>query len=237
MTQLVLLFLLTFGVMSYAAWNGPFAMRGVVLMMMVFVAFFAPKLVNFPWGGPSNFGNVWYACALTMQTCLARRIGWKVAMSTLGVTLYWLIVIAAVLKILSLADPIEEVGKDAATTEAIRTITANMLNIALFSWVAFFLASSTVIGLVVIVGKDFLNSSPWRKYFGVLAISCVGQVVDSIMFFPGAFWGEVHLESIMLTGLAWKCIMTLAFTSVVFIGRKPTDDERRAHAFEMLSFP
>lgn len=81
--------------------------------------------------------------------------------------------------------------------------------------------------MLAFAAGDFLNDKVFRKMkekhkeelkgFGLRAIlsSLVGETVDSLIFFPLAFWGILPVESMVITGIA-LILMKVGYECIIF---------------------
>jgi Putative vitamin uptake transporter len=185
-----------------------FALRSEVLVLMILVSFFHPVLVEYPIG-ISNFGNVWYAGALAITTFLTIRHGIRFSIETMLICLAWISMIWVTIFTMAASAPLP-----GSELQQIRSVIDDLIVYsfpgAFPSWAAFVAASLTAAFTV----KFFHGWSPIIQFFaGCLA----GQVVDSLIFFPFAFWWVDDWVQVMVVGLVVKLFMSVPFAALIEI--------------------
>ena len=180
-------------VLLFAAVSGePYRLRGLaVARPMILISLFAPLLMHVN-GLYSNVGNIWYATAIMAQCIILERWGSRAALDTVVMvytTLATLFAACAVLPLFPVVPGNEEWAR------AIHMIAARNVQITVASFSAFGLAQLVLIWVYVHT----------RHAFGPLVamiMATVGaQIIDSVVFFPLAFWPMTPLEPTASTWL------------------------------------
>lgn len=214
-----------------------YAMRGAAIMGVLLVSFWGGKLAVYPGGYVSNVGNIAYSMALSLVAWLevtdpsiaklmhrqarpwAHETPLKmIGLDTVYMLMFWSLSSFFYVQGLGVVPLVE--GNE-AMTRAIITIAESQRYVALASWSAF---------AVSMVAIAFCAQAFWRWRVSVpvplATLICVmlGQVVDSIVFFPLAFYNLPQWQEMMLTGLCVKAVLTPIFVAVIAISRNGAKD-------------
>jgi len=173
-----------------AAWSGPHALAGSAVFNMVLVGLFAPILIDFRTGvdfAPmvSNFGNIPYAGVIAAQMLVAEDQGWKFARRTTRMVLQWMVML---LLFVVTIDNLPDISDNPAK-QAVSILAPHSIHIVGASFAAFIAAQCVVITWAM---RPRMTGIP--TLVQMVMIAGIAQVVDSAVFFWGAFWRTHTLD-------------------------------------------
>ena len=186
-----------------------FKLRGVVLINMILIGLFAPKLFSLD-GVVSNVANLFYASIFCAQTIVQRNFGAKEANANVGTALA---VMSLVFVLTYLLGHVPMVDPQRPISAAIVTLTTYQVPVIVASYIAFAVSQSVLILMLRTIDG-------WR---GIILATLVGQTVDSAIFFPIAF-SDLPMETILivgLTGFATKVVCAVALAPVYYLANRP----------------
>jgi queuosine precursor transporter len=191
--------------------------RAIIIANMIVIATPAAlKEVSF-FGLVSNATNLCYAAVFFGMSLIATRAeGVKDAMTTVHAV--FLTLVAFILVRLALAGlPI--IPGNEGVGELLNRVSTTNVQVMVASFLAFYISNS--INIAVIMGKKFCGGlSLWkRKLIGNLS----GQLADSAVFFPVAFYGVLSGATIVqfaISGFLIKAVLNTLDTPAFLLAEK-----------------
>lgn len=182
-------------------------LTAVVVVNLILIALFSQKEIHLL-GFTSNVGNIFYAAIFTAFSLMALKYPVKNFFQIVSVAFlkylffialfFWAIKLPTVL-----GNELVGVRLEYIFSQSIRVFMASFLAFFLSNFVNMFLIS-----------KSFKNDVVWSKILG----NVTGQIVDSVIFFPLAFWGVLtanEIYSFLLGGLLIKLFLNIVDTPFV----------------------
>lgn len=162
--------------LAFTAWRqSPTYVRKIILVQMILIALFAPKLFDVA-GFQSNVGSIFYATVFMSQLVVSKRWSMALAMENVWTVLGSMVVFYLLVGILGAMPAVN--AHDTIFTRAIYDITsATLLNAA--------------VSLVAFVGAQFVLLGTLERFkdhwWGASLAVVLGQIVDSAIFYPVVF--------------------------------------------------
>lgn len=209
MTMFADLFLVLF------AWRmGKEWLVATIVMNLILVTTFASKLVSV-FGFDTSVANAFYASIFIATDILTEHRGKKEGYRSIRIGFMCLFAFVLLGQMVLQFEPIEQTS---AMSDSMDTLFGAALRISIASFIAYAIAQSFDIWffhwLMEKTGKERLL---WLRNCGSTLIS---QFLDSIIFFPLAFWGVVPLDiliSIIITGYILKSMIALFDTPFLYM--------------------
>lgn len=193
------------GAIVYSArHNTPWRMRGLATIQMIIIALFGQKL--FAIGGyVSNVASICYAAVFVMMVITARLWGLPRAYETIYIILSAIIVTFVEVQLISMAET--SVGNE-SFSNAMTQIAIHPAPTLVASSLAFVIAMSVLLGCL----------RRWDGWFGLAGALVLGQAMDSLIFYPIAFY-DLPLGSmveISIVGFVLKILSTIALAPTIW---------------------
>lgn len=194
-----------------ASTPGPYRLRGVVVINLLLVALFAPKIMVIE-GFATNITSIAYAGAFAAQMILIMNYGKEKAYRTVEMVVFSMTMLFT-LSYLICIFPIVEAGKPFA--EAIDLLVRNMTHVVIASVTSFIIATVAMI-------ETYSKFLPRGHGWAFLASLFVGQAVDSALFFAVAFhdWPTDQQLEFIVTGFFVKVLIGLGFVPLITCATK-----------------
>jgi len=177
---------------------GPYQMRGIVVINMILITAFAPKLFSAV-GLTSNIGNIFYAAVALIQALILRMYGKEEALKTIPMTLF------ALSAFIFLSESLSMYPAIGPAAEYIDKVADSAIGVVAASFLAF------AIGQYVYVTVFSWIRAKYQKNVAYLPSVICLQVVDSFIFFPLAFGSQWDWYGIMMAGLLIKIVVGVLF--------------------------
>lgn len=197
------------GSIALAARQGhPYALTLAGAVSMVGVSVFGSAFTNYGFGFTSNIGNVFFAGSVFALTLLS--LGWGVNYARQYVKDVFFVLFAwSVASAFIVDSGMRLLPSEIA--EALHTIIAGADHILLASFVAFLVGQN----VFVYVFDRYASLRRWARV--LLATICM-QIVDSVIFFPVAFYATLSVSDMVqvaTVGLVVK--VSIAVASLAFV--------------------
>lgn len=205
-----------------AATPGPYRLRGTVVINLLLVAIFAPKLMNV-FGHTTNITSVAYASAFAAQMILIMNYGREKAYRTIEMVVFSLTMLFTLSYLIRIF-PITENGIQFAL--AVDVLVRNMTHVVIAS------VTSFIIAIVAMIETYTKLLATRGKTVAFVTSLIAGQLVDSSLFFAVAFheWSTAEQLEFIWFGFVLKVMIGLSFAPLVACAtRRIFRTESRGH--------
>lgn len=190
---------------------GPYWLRKLVVVNLMMVAMFAPKLMNIG-GYVTNITSIMYAGAFAIQMILLQNYGRDKAYRTIESVAFSMAALFT-LSYLIYVFPAVEDGHH--FSEIMAAIVKNMTHVIIASVTSFIIATVTMIEIYSALEAK-------NKVLAFVAGLTAGQAIDSLLFFAVAFhdWPTSEQVEFIITGFVLKVIIGLIYVPLISCASK-----------------
>lgn len=189
-------------------------LRNLAVVNMLCISLFPFKFITV---GPftSNLGNLWYATVFAVQVVAYDRCGWK---SSKGLLKSVYVALFIFLGLVNLGAQVP--SPPGLEGPLLQLVADRALRVTIASLLAFGGAQLCLI-----------KAYAWLRAQGSSVVPCyliamtLGQIVDSLIFFPVAFEGWSRLVGLLLAGLALKILFGVTLIPAVYLAQRRVNCE------------
>lgn len=179
------------------------------VLNMVAIMFFAPLLISV-FGLTTNIGAIYYSFVMFAQMYLLLYYGEETATKTINLMLNCMVVVLAIAFVTSMFPVLS--GNE-AYGNAIVLLTTHTSQVVFVSFFAFIIGQLTLVKTYSHLHNKLKQSSHMMIAFTSMVVA---QIVDSLIFFPIAFYDQ-NIWTIMYDGILIKGVLALVLTPLLFI--------------------
>lgn len=197
-------------ILGNATYSGePYKARSFVIINLIFISLFASLIINVH-GLITNIGVVFYSAVVAAQAYLLLRYEKSIALKTVEISLFALftvVTVSSTIHFFPILPGNELMGG------AIILLTSHSFQIIFASFFAFIIGQLTLI-------ESYARLPLENKVTRIITAMILAQIVDSLIFFPIAFYDTVNLSQVIFSGIILKAILALVFTPVILLNLK-----------------
>lgn len=193
---------------------------GLIVVNIILVSTFGSKLILL-FGFETNAGNVFYASIFLASNILNEHFGKRVSFQAVWIGFMGLVLFVIMGQFVIAYISAHETSSISAAMEMLFT---NVPRVAFASMFAYIVAQN-----VNIITFDFLHQKEGSRllWFRNVASQGVSQLIDSLLFFPIAFFGTTTILLLIqatLIGFIAKLIVACISTPIVYFSYLLKDD-------------
>ena len=189
----------------------------VTLVMNIVVAvIFAGQIVELV-GAMVGLSALFYAPIFVITTIVQERYGKSEAENSMRIGLFSLVVL---LVLLFLGTSLPSVAETADVSGALDVLFHTSIRMILGTILSYYIAQMVTIYLYRVIGDVTKQKSLWLRHNAAIVIA-LG--IDSVVFYPIAFYGVVSVDAltvVILTGWFIKCFVSIIATPVAYLVRR-----------------